>query len=125
MKGTATTMGFSPNEKYLAVGDSERHLRLYQVNSSSGGDNSPLVTLVHEWRSHAARVTCLAWNPNSTLLASGSLDCSIMIFKPDSDTRLVDCRSKLPIIPSRHPYFCCLHACAADLAASALRPIAT
>ncbi|VDL93072.1 unnamed protein product [Schistocephalus solidus] len=96
MKGTPTTMSFSPNGRYLAVGDSERHLRLYQVNSLSGGDNSPLVTLVHEWRSHAARVTCLAWNPSSTVLASGSLDCSIMLFKPDSDTRIFDCRNAHP-----------------------------
>ncbi|BHF65725.1 WD repeat-containing protein 1 [Sparganum proliferum] len=96
MKGTPTTMAFSPDGKYLAVGDSERHLRLYKVNSLSGGDNSPLVTLVHEWRSHAARVTCVAWNPSSTVLASGSLDCSIMLFKPDSDTRIFDCRNAHP-----------------------------
>ena len=33
-----------------------------------------------EWGFHTARVNCLAWSPDSNFVASGGLDCNIIIW---------------------------------------------
>nr|XP_027193672.1 actin-interacting protein 1-like [Dermatophagoides pteronyssinus] len=40
-----------------------------------------------EWGYHTARVNCLAWSPDSLLLASGSLDTGIIIWDCSNPTK--------------------------------------
>ena len=43
-----------------------------------------LVQEVKDFLRHAARVTCLAWSPDSKQLVSGSVDTNLAIYKMDS-----------------------------------------
>ncbi len=100
MAGECTTMAFSPDGAYLAVGDAERHLRLFKVEGTSdGGDGAaPKLTETNDWRSHAARVTSVAWTPDSSHIATGGLDCALIIFKPGASTKVCEVRSKLALV---------------------------
>lgn len=49
-----------------------------------------------EWGFHNARVNCVAWSPNSQMVASGSLDTTIIIWSVTSP-------SKHTIIKNAHP----------------------
>ncbi|KAK7603230.1 hypothetical protein V9T40_003229 [Parthenolecanium corni] len=71
--GAITDCAFSPNGEYLVAGDTYRKVVLYKV---------PEFELAHkkEWVFHNARVNCVAWSPNSLLVASGSLDTAIIIW---------------------------------------------
>ncbi|VDD76022.1 unnamed protein product [Mesocestoides corti] len=94
MSGECTAMAFSPDATYLVVGDAERYLRLFKVEGVGSG--CPSLTQVNEWRSHAARVTCVAWAPDGNHFASGSLDCSIIVFKPTASSKICEVRNAHP-----------------------------
>nr|CAD7413017.1 unnamed protein product [Timema poppensis] len=49
-----------------------------------------------EWGFHNARVNCVAWSPNSLLVASGSLDTTIIIWSTHNP-------AKHTIIKNAHP----------------------
>lgn len=71
--GAITDCSFSPNGQYFVACDTYRKVILYKV---------PEFELAHkkEWGFHNARVNCIAWSPNSLLVASGSLDTAIIIW---------------------------------------------
>ncbi|BET01561.1 WD domain, G-beta repeat [Nesidiocoris tenuis] len=71
--GPVTDCAFSPDGNYLVASDANRKVILYKV---------PEFELAHkqEWGFHNARVNCVAWSPNSTQIASGSLDTTIIIW---------------------------------------------
>lgn len=48
-----------------------------------------------EWGFHNARVNKVAWSPNSTLVASGSLDTTIIIWSVASPAKHTIIKSKL------------------------------
>ncbi|KAL1461035.1 hypothetical protein WDU94_012967 [Cyamophila willieti] len=71
--GPVTDCTFSPSNEYLVASDANRKVILYTV---------PAFTLAHnkEWGFHNAKVNCVAWSPDSALVASGSLDTTIIIW---------------------------------------------
>lgn len=71
--GPVTDVSFSPNNEYLVAADSNRKVILYKVPSFELAHNK-------EWGFHNARVNCVAWSPDSALVASGSLDTNIIIW---------------------------------------------
>lgn len=50
----------------------------------------PVIKMKYVWQvvfddpTHTARVNCLAWTPDSSHMASGSLDNSLIVWKPIS-----------------------------------------
>ena len=40
-----------------------------------------------EWGFHTAKVNCVAWSPDSTLVASGSLDTSIIVWSVEKPNK--------------------------------------
>jgi len=86
--GSITDCAFSPDGQYLVACDTYRKLILYNTSDFE---------LAHkkEWGFHNARVNCVAWSPNSKLVASGSLDTYIIIW-------YVDEPAKHTIIKSAH-----------------------
>ncbi|XP_014203509.1 actin-interacting protein 1 isoform X1 [Copidosoma floridanum] len=72
--GAVTDAAYSPDNKYLVACDAHRKVVLYVVPEYK--------KLAHnkEWGFHSARVNCVAWNPESSMVASGSLDTTIIIW---------------------------------------------
>ncbi|GLH10745.1 Protein will die slowly [Gryllus bimaculatus] len=87
--GPVTDCSYSPDNKYLVACDANRKVILYKV---------PEYQLAHnkEWGFHNARVNSVAWSPNSILVASGSLDTTIIIWSVQSP-------AKHTIIKNAHP----------------------
>lgn len=48
-----------------------------------------------EWGFHNARVNCVAWSPDSQLVASGSLDTNIIIWSVAQPAKHIIIKSKL------------------------------
>lgn len=115
--GAITDCAFSPNDEYLVACDTYRKLILYKVPEFQVSDSVscldfftrlflcircfciPQLAHKKEWGFHNARVNCVAWSPNSLLVASGSLDTAIIIWS-------VTDPSKHTIIKSKPFYFC-------------------
>lgn len=87
--GVITDCAYSPDNKYLVACDSNRKVVLYSVEEYKPAHNK-------EWGFHNARVNKVAWSPNSTLIASGSLDTTIIIWSLASP-------AKHTIIKNAHP----------------------
>ncbi|KAJ9578243.1 hypothetical protein L9F63_005542 [Diploptera punctata] len=87
--GPLTDCCYSPDNQYLVACDANRKVILYKL---------PDYQLAHnkEWGFHNARVNTVAWSPNSQLVASGSLDTTIIIWSVQSP-------AKHTIIKNAHP----------------------
>ncbi|XP_011165821.1 actin-interacting protein 1 isoform X2 [Solenopsis invicta] len=87
--GPVTDASYSPDNKYLVACDANRKVILYTV---------PEYKLAHnrEWGFHNARVNSVAWSPNSDMVASGSLDTTIIIWSVTNP-------AKHTIIKNAHP----------------------
>lgn len=71
--GAITDVAYSPDDNYLVACDAARKILVYTV---------PEYKLAHkdEWGFHNARINCVAWSPDSQLVASGALDTNIIIW---------------------------------------------
>jgi len=87
--GPVTDCAFSPDHQYLVACDANRRVILYRLPGYE-------VVPKDEWGFHTAKVNCVAWNPDSQLVASGSLDTSIIVWS-------VEKPSKHLIIKNAHP----------------------
>lgn len=74
-----TAISFSPDGSYVAVGDADREIKLYGTADFS-------VKLQSTWRFHTARITALAWHPESKHLASTSNDEVIYVWSLENKT---------------------------------------
>ncbi|XP_034656301.1 actin-interacting protein 1 [Drosophila subobscura] len=87
--GAVTDVSYSPDLKYLVACDAHRKVVLYSVEEYKPAHNK-------EWGFHSARVNTVAWSPNSLLVASGSLDTTIIIWSVTNP-------AKHTIIKNAHP----------------------
>ncbi|KAM7537988.1 hypothetical protein Aperf_G00000076373 [Anoplocephala perfoliata] len=94
LNAECTTMSFSPDGTYLITGDADRYLCLFKVEGAAEG--RPKVSRLRDWREHAARVTCVAWTPDSKHFATGGLDCAIMVFSPTASSKVCEVRNAHP-----------------------------
>jgi len=78
--GAITDVAYSPDEKYLVTCDAYRKVVLYSVP-----EYEPAIK--QEWGFHNAKVNCVAWSPNSLLVASGSLDTSIIVWSVEKPAK--------------------------------------
>ena len=77
LSGQVTSLAYSPNSDLLASTDSNRKVTVFAA------DNNYEKAHNREWGFHTAKVTCVAWAPNGRVLASGGLDCSIILWSMD------------------------------------------
>jgi WD40 repeat protein len=91
--GEASAVAISADGEYTAMGDSLREIVLYKTS-----DASKLIS--GRWKTHTTRISSMAWNPSSNLLASVSTDRRICIWSPDSMTALktMDLAHNHPIV---------------------------
>jgi len=72
MRGAVLAVGYSPDGQYLAAGDTLREVKVYDASSKA--------LKIEGWCFHAAKVTDLAWSPDSLHLATASLDSHIYVW---------------------------------------------
>jgi WD40 repeat protein len=78
--GAVTDVAYSPDDNYLVACDAHRKVVLYSVPEYKLATNQ-------EWGFHNARVNSVAWSPDSLLVASGSLDTSIIIWSVEKPAK--------------------------------------
>merc|ERR1711865_239745 len=74
----------------FASGAGDSVVKVWKVDESTGDDtmkrsdkDSPGYVLAHTLTAHHEKVTCVAFDPVGGLLASGSADKSVLLWKPD------------------------------------------
>jgi len=73
LSGAIQDLNYSPDQRHLVTADSNRKVTVYTVGSYEKPHKQ-------EWGFHTAKVNCAVWAPNSIYVASGGLDCSIIIW---------------------------------------------
>ncbi|XP_018025987.1 actin-interacting protein 1-like isoform X2 [Hyalella azteca] len=71
--GVVTGVVFSSCGKYLAACDAYRKVKVYNTS-----DWTPAIKA--EWGFHNAKINCIAFSPNSELIATGSLDTTVIVW---------------------------------------------
>uniref|UniRef100_A0A6P7FEN8 Actin-interacting protein 1 n=1 Tax=Diabrotica virgifera virgifera TaxID=50390 RepID=A0A6P7FEN8_DIAVI len=84
--GPVMDVAYSPDDKYLVACDGHRKVVLYETEEYKLANNQ-------EWGFHNARVNCVAWSPDSLLVASGSLDTSIIIWHVEKPAKHIVIKS--------------------------------
>ncbi|XP_042403550.1 actin-interacting protein 1-2-like [Zingiber officinale] len=72
-RGTITAICYSPDASMFCSGDSNREAVVWDRVSREVKLNNMLY--------HSARINCLAWSPDSHLIATGSLDTCVIIYE--------------------------------------------
>lgn len=85
--GAVTDCSYSSDNKLLVASDAHRKVVLYSVEEYKPAHNK-------EWGFHNARVNCVAFSPNSMLVASGSLDTTIIIWSIENPSKHTIIKSK-------------------------------
>ncbi|XP_028790955.1 actin-interacting protein 1-2 [Neltuma alba] len=83
-RGAISVIRYSPNVTMFASADLNREAVVWDRDSKEVKLNNMLF--------HSARINCLAWSPDNTLIATGSLDTCVIIYeigKPASSRRTI------------------------------------
>jgi len=72
-RGAITCLSFSPDGSQLAVGDSLRDIRVWDVASRTA-------IVEGMWVYHSTSISCVTWAPSGRYVASGSLDEAIYVW---------------------------------------------
>ncbi|GAB4840374.1 Actin-interacting protein 1-2 [Ancistrocladus abbreviatus] len=72
-RGAITVIRYSPDVSMFASGDANREAVVWDRASREVKLNNMLY--------HSARINCLAWSPDSNLVATGSLDTTVLIYE--------------------------------------------
>ncbi len=86
-----TSLRYSNNDEFLAVADNAKNVKCYRL--VDGGAKYEDVTR-GLWQHHAGRITSLAWSPDSSLLASASVDTHCFIYSPSHVGSYIQIKSK-------------------------------
>lgn len=74
-RGAITVIRYSPDVSMFASGDSNREAVVW--------DRSTREVKLNNMLYHTARINCLAWSPDNTMVATGSLDTCVIIYELD------------------------------------------
>ncbi|KIJ98804.1 hypothetical protein K443DRAFT_133309 [Laccaria amethystina LaAM-08-1] len=78
-KGVISALAFSPDGNYLAAGDSQGKVVLFDVKERK--------TITSRWAFHSARINSLSWTADSKHCASGSLDTNVYVWSVAKPTK--------------------------------------
>ncbi|KAJ8437839.1 hypothetical protein Cgig2_000393 [Carnegiea gigantea] len=74
-RGAITVIRYSPDVSMFASGDANREAAVW--------DRSTREVKLNNMLYHTARINCLAWSPDNTMVATGSLDTCVIIYELD------------------------------------------
>lgn len=80
--GFISSLAWSPDSEKIALGTSNREVRVYQVGGTQSGKF--LYTNVQ----HHDEVSALAWSPDGTYIASGSYDATIRVWNASTQNTI-------------------------------------
>lgn len=87
--GVVTGVVFSSCGQYLAACDAYRKVKIYHTSDWSEAIKA-------EWGFHNAKINCVAFSPNSELVASGSLDTTIIVWSMKDQHKRITIQSAHP-----------------------------
>jgi WD40 repeat protein len=76
-RGGVTALAFSPDGRFLASGDKNREILIWQDNKVH----------IKDWQYHSAKINKIAWSPDSKFLASASLDTNIIVWSLEAPSK--------------------------------------
>jgi len=68
--GQVSTLAYSPCGRYLAAGDSNREVKVFEGQKS----------LVDGWVFHTSKIMSIAWSSDSTHIVTGSVDSAVIVW---------------------------------------------
>lgn len=80
LSGSPTSIAFSPCQSSFVTTDSNRKVTLFKAGSFEKAH-------AKDWGFHTAKVLCAAFSPNGQLVASGGLDCSIILWSVEEPSK--------------------------------------
>lgn len=79
LRSKPSLISFSPDEKYVAVGDVSGKINLYELETKS--------IKTSRWAFHTSKITSISWNKDNNYVATGSLDTNIIIYQVENPIR--------------------------------------
>lgn len=92
-----TAVRYSNNDEYLAVADNAKNVKCYKLDSANKSSYSEITRDL--WQHHAGKITSLAWSPDSTHLATSSVDTHCFIYSPAKSSDFVHIKNAHPLNP--------------------------
>jgi len=84
-RGQIISLAYSHDGNYLAAGDSQRQVIIY--------DNASGSVKLSDWIYHQAKVNSIAWAPSSLRVASGSLDTHVYIWSMEKPEKKIQIKN--------------------------------
>ena len=86
-----TSVRYSNNDEYLAVADNAKNVKCYKLDASN---KASYVDITRDlWQHHAGKITSLSWSPDSTRLATSSVDTHCFVYSPSKISDFVQIKS--------------------------------
>lgn len=90
-----TSVRYSNSDEYLAVADNAKNVKCYKIE-----DNSQYSDITKGlWQHHAGRITNLSWSPDSTHLATSSVDTHSFVYTPAKINEYIHIKNAHPLNP--------------------------
>lgn len=85
-----TSVRYSNSDEYLAVADNAKNVKCYKIDEGSLRYSDITRDL---WQHHAGRITNMCWSPDSTYLATSSVDTQSFIYSPSKIMAFIQIKS--------------------------------
>jgi WD40 repeat protein len=92
-----TAVRYSYNDEYLAVADNAKNVKCYKLDPTNKSSYTEITRDL--WQHHAGKITSLSWSPDSTHLATSSVDTHCFIYSPAKTSDFVHIKNAHPLNP--------------------------
>ena len=86
-----TSVRYSNNDEYLAVADNAKNVKCYKLDRSNKASHVEITRDL--WQHHAGKITSLSWSPDSSHLATSSVDTHCFIYSPSNTSDFIQIKS--------------------------------